>query len=161
MGCPYLCNFDTNGLQITATPEHFLVTERVIRWQPDSDADSEKILPLPDVSKDNIKKHVVHMMCITPPEVQRQLSEALSIMSKYDFPAKWPALMPELVLKMGSKEQGTVSLTLPFFLKTHLDLALTQCILYPKVLGALLTANSILKRYRYVFKSDKLFMELK
>ncbi len=114
----YVIFFYPNGLQITATPQQFLVTERVIRWQPDSDADSEKILPLPEASKDNIKNNIVHMMCVTPPEVQRQLSEALSIISKHDFPAKWPAVVPELVSRMGSKEQGTVSLTLPFFLKT-------------------------------------------
>ncbi len=87
------------------------MTKCTIRWNPD--ADSEKILPLPDVSKDNIKKHMVHMMCITPPEVQRQLSEAVAIMSKYDFPAKWPTLIPELVSKMGSKEQGMVRVIYP------------------------------------------------
>jgi exportin-2 (importin alpha re-exporter) len=105
-------------------------------WVVQEDEDPQTALVLPDSSKESIKGSMVHMMCVSPPEVQRQFSEALVIISQHDFPAKWPALVPDLVSKMSSQDQGVV-------------------------LGVMLTANSILKRFRYTFKSDELFLELK
>ena len=73
-----------------------------------------------------------------PPDVQRQLSAALSIISTSDFPAKWQNLLPELIAKFTAQASRD----------------------YPTVNGVLLTTNSIMKRFRYVFKSDELFSEL-
>ena len=79
---------------------------------------------------------MVGLMCQAPPDVQRQLSAALALISASDFPQKWPTLLPELIAKFNEPD---VSVTL----------------------GVLLTANSIMKRFRYVFKSDALFADLK
>ena len=75
-------------------------------------------------------------MCNVPPAVQRQLSEALAIISKSDFPAKWTELLPELVSKFSLQ-----------------DFAVTN--------GVLATTNSVMKRFRWQVKSDELFTELK
>ena len=64
-------------------------------------------------------------MLSTPPLVQAQLSEALSIVCGHDFPQQWPNLLSELVERLvGSNDLKTIS-------------------------GVLATANSIFKRYRY------------
>lgn len=48
-----------------------------------------------------MKAHITDLMLSAPPRVRAQLSEALSIISSHDFPAKWPSLLPHLVDKMG------------------------------------------------------------
>ncbi|CAM9586120.1 unnamed protein product, partial [Discosporangium mesarthrocarpum] len=65
-----------------------------------------------------------------------QFAETLTIISQHDFPARWPLLIPSIVELMKSQD-------------------------YHMLNGALLSANSVLKRYRYKFKSDELFRELK
>lgn len=62
------------------------------------------------------------MLC-APPRVRAQLAEALSIISSHDFPAKWPALLPHLVSKLGSGGPQAIN-------------------------GVLSTADSIYQRYR-------------
>ena len=62
-------------------------------------------------------------MLSTPPIVRAQLSEALSIISAHDYPAKWPQLLPELLQRLKS---GTAA----------------------SVTGVLETINSIYKRFR-------------
>lgn len=39
--------------------------------------------------QDQIKAHITDLMLSAPPRVRAQLSEALSIISSHDFPAKW------------------------------------------------------------------------
>eukprot|EP01035_Chromulina_nebulosa_P020253 gene20253-26295_t len=60
-----------------------------------------------------VKTHLIDLMCTAPSDIQRQLAEAVTIISKYDFPKKWN--------------------------------------------GVMLTANSIMKKFRNVAKSDELF----
>ena len=86
--------------------------------------------------REAIKGHMVGLMCEAPADVQRQLSAALSIISNSDFPAKWQNLLPELISKFATSDLQVIH-------------------------GVLLTANSIMKRFRYVFKTDALFSELK
>ncbi len=71
----------------------------------------------------------------TPPLVRAQLSEALSVISSFEFPAKWPTLLPELISRLDSGDASTVH-------------------------GVLETANSIYKRYRNQFMSTALSDEL-
>ncbi|KAJ1439724.1 CSE1 chromosome segregation 1-like protein isoform a [Ochromonadaceae sp. CCMP2298] len=85
--------------------------------------------------KDLIKTHVVELMCVAPQDVQSQLAEAVTLISKHDFPARWAGLLPQLVAKLGTQELGVSK-------------------------GVMLTANSIMKRFRYVFKSDELYTEI-
>jgi exportin-2 (importin alpha re-exporter) len=101
------------------------------RWKPD---DEEK-QPISDNDKELIKNNLVELMTSAPQDVQKQLAEAVSIVSQHDFPHKWPNLLPQLVAMLGKN-----------------DLMVNR--------GVMLTANSIMKRYRYVFKSDELFSEI-
>lgn len=63
-------------------------------------------------------------MLSAPPRVRAQLSEALSLISSHDFPARWPSLLPHLVEKLGSDDPQLVN-------------------------GVLSTADSIYQRYRW------------
>ena len=74
-------------------------------------------------SQAQIKATLPGLMLSTPPLVQAQLSEALSIICSHDFPNHWPTLLPELV---GRLQEGRA------------DLATLN--------GVLATANSIFKR---------------
>ncbi|CAN0047642.1 unnamed protein product [Ascophyllum nodosum] len=107
------------------------------KWAPEDDGDGKHHC-LAESDKEMIRANLVPLMCRAPPDVQRQFAEALTIISRVDFPARWPNLIPDLVSLMKTSEQDYHSLN-----------------------GALLSANSVLKRYRYAFKSDALFSELK
>eukprot|EP01039_Chlorochromonas_danica_P003040 gene3040-3317_t len=85
--------------------------------------------------KEVIKNHLVELMTTAPLDVQKQLAEAVSIISKYDFPHAWHNLLPQLVEKLQSD-----------------DIQLKK--------GVMLTANSLMKRFRYVFRSDELYSVL-
>lgn len=109
--------------------------KNLVRRSWDSeDEGKENSISLTD--REAIKGHMVGLMCEAPADVQRQLSAALSIISNSDFPAKWQNLLPELISKFATSDLQVIH-------------------------GVLLTANSIMKRFRYVFKTDALFSELK
>lgn len=96
-------------------------------------SDEEELVPMAD--RDSIKTHLVELMCSTPGEVQRQLAEAVTIISSHDFPGNWGSLLPHLVQKMETTD-------------THV------------LHGVMLTTNSILKCFRNVHKSDPLYEKL-
>ncbi|KAF5835999.1 cellular apoptosis susceptibility/chromosome segregation 1-like protein [Dunaliella salina] len=106
------------------------------RWAPsDSDVYSGA-QALPDSEKAQIKATLPNLMLGTPPLIQAQLSEALSIICAHDFPRNWPTLLPELVQKLeAGGDVATIS-------------------------GVLATANSIFKRYRNQYSSDAMVQEL-
>lgn len=79
-----------------------------------------------------IKSHLVHLMCTVPPQIQAQISEAISLIADVDFPQRWDNLLTELVQQFGSSDPAVVN-------------------------GVLKTANSIFKRFRYVGRSDELY----
>lgn len=83
-----------------------------------------------------IKQAIVSLMLKSPEKVQRQLSEAISIIGREDFPNKWPNLMGEMVERFASGDFHVIN-------------------------GVLLTAHSIFQRYRYEFKSQELWQEIK
>lgn len=74
-------------------------------------------------------------MCTVPPQIKAQFSEAIALIAAVDFPKKWDNLLNDLIQKFNSPDPNIVS-------------------------GVLLTANSILKRFRYKVKSDALFEDL-
>ena len=47
--------------------------------------------------RDFIKLTIVDLMLKSPPSVQKQLSTAIAIIGKEDFPAKWPNLINDMV----------------------------------------------------------------
>lgn len=99
------------------------------RWVSEDDA----LIPMAD--RESIKTHLVELMCSTPSEVQRQLAEAVTIISSHDFPHNWGSLLPHLVQKINTQEIHVLH-------------------------GAMLTTNSILKCFRNVHKSDPLYEKL-
>lgn len=83
-----------------------------------------------------IKQHIIGLMLKSPERVQNQLSDAISIIGREDFPAKWPDLISEMVDKFQTGEFHIIN-------------------------GVLRTAHSIFKRYRHEFKSQELWEEIK
>lgn len=83
-----------------------------------------------------IKSLIVTMMLKSPAALQKQLSDAVSIIGKYDFPKKWPQLIDEMVEKFATGDFNVIN-------------------------GVLQTAHSLFKRYRYEFKSQALWEEIK
>lgn len=103
-------------------------------WNAHTDANEPDRIALAD--RDAIKQYIVTLMLKSTPAIQKQLSDAVSIIGKYDFPAKWPELINEMVAKFATGDFHIIN-------------------------GILQTAHSIFKRYRYEFKSQKLWEEIK
>lgn len=99
--------------------------------------DPEKQDCVPLNEKNVVKEHLVELMCRMPESIQKQLIEALTTIGEYDFPANWENLLMQLVQKLQTEQDWQVRI------------------------GVLMTANTIFKRFRNVFKSDSLFLELK
>ena len=85
--------------------------------------------------QDQIRGNLTGLMLSTPPVVRAQLSEALAVISRHDFPARWPSLLPDLIHKLQQGGRGVLH-------------------------GVLETANSIFKRYRDQYMSPALSREL-
>lgn len=100
-------------------------------WVPEED-DKQGIV---EQDKVLIRNNVVELMTTAPSDVQKQLAEAVTIISKHDFPQNWTNLLPQLTTMLSRQ-----------------DIMVNK--------GVMLTANSIMKRFRYVFKSDALFEEI-
>ncbi|XP_063387881.1 exportin-2 [Cydia fagiglandana] len=83
-----------------------------------------------------IKTLIVSLMLKSPESIQRQFSDAVSIIGKCDFPEKWPGLIPEMVEKFATGDFHVIN-------------------------GILRTAHSLFRRYRIEFKSQKLWEEIK
>lgn len=79
-------------------------------------------------------------MLSSPPHIQSQLSEALSLIGKHDFPKLWPTLLPELISSLRVVSQSND---------------------YASVNGILGTANSIFKKFRYQYKTNDVLLDLK
>ena len=79
-------------------------------------------------------------MLSATPKIQSQLSEALAVIGKHDFPKSWPALLPELISSLLKASQASD---------------------YASINGILGTANSIFKKFRYQYKTNDLLLDLK
>lgn len=83
-----------------------------------------------------IKNLIVTLMLTSPESIQKQLSDAISIIGKTDFPTKWPELITQMVEKFATGDFSVIN-------------------------GILRTAHSLFKKYRYEFKSNELWTEIK
>ncbi|KAF2896616.1 hypothetical protein ILUMI_09559 [Ignelater luminosus] len=83
-----------------------------------------------------IKSYIVTLMLTSPESIQKQLSDAISIIGKTDFPLKWPELITQMVEKFSTGDFNVIN-------------------------GILRTAHSLFKKYRYEFKSNELWAEIK
>ncbi|KAF5733505.1 Exportin-2 -like protein [Tripterygium wilfordii] len=107
------------------------------RWAPVRDS---TLTAIADQEKDQIKALIVSLMLRSSARVQSQLSEALSVIGKHDFPKQWPALLPELVVTLQQASQSAD---------------------YASINGILGTVNSIFKKFRYEYKTNDLLLDLK
>lgn len=83
-----------------------------------------------------IKGLIVTLMLSSPEAIQKQLSAAIGIIGKTDFPMKWPELIVQMVDKFATGDFHVIN-------------------------GVLRTAHSLFKKYRYEFKSNELWAEIK
>uniref|UniRef100_A0A3Q1HS01 Exportin-2 n=1 Tax=Anabas testudineus TaxID=64144 RepID=A0A3Q1HS01_ANATE len=89
-----------------------------------------------DADRTAIKANIVNLMLSSPEQIQKQLSDAISIIGREDFPQKWPDLLTEMVTRFRSGDFHIIN-------------------------GVLRTAHSLFKRYRHEFKSNELWSEIK
>uniref|UniRef100_A0A673V9C8 Exportin-2 n=1 Tax=Suricata suricatta TaxID=37032 RepID=A0A673V9C8_SURSU len=100
---------------------------RVVEDEPNKICEADRIA---------IKANIVHLMLSSPEQIQKQLSDAISIIGREDFPQKWPDLLTEMVNRFQSGDFHVIN-------------------------GVLRTAHSLFKRYRHEFKSNELWTEIK
>lgn len=89
-----------------------------------------------DQDRTAIKANIVNLMLSSPEQIQKQLSDAISIIGREDFPQKWPDLLTEMVTRFRGGDFHIIN-------------------------GVLQTAHSLFKRYRHEFKSNELWSEIK
>ncbi|KAL9181039.1 hypothetical protein ACHAXT_009844 [Thalassiosira profunda] len=104
-------------------------------WAPDEDDPGGKQFVVPESDRGLIKDNLVSLMCTVPPQLQSQCSESIALIAATDFPSKWDNLLTDLMAKFADPNWDVVN-------------------------GVLLTANSILKRFRYVQRSDALYADI-
>ncbi|KAI3877107.1 hypothetical protein MKX03_027633 [Papaver bracteatum] len=115
-------------------------TNKNHRGGTNNQPDAPVLSPIDDTEKEQIKQLILPLMLSASPRIQSQLSEALVVIGKHDFPKAWPALLPQIVssLRQGMENND-----------------------YVTVNGILGTANSIFKKFRYQYKTNDLLLDLK
>lgn len=83
-----------------------------------------------------IKSEILNIMVKLPNNLQVQVGESISIIAELDFPHRWENLIDDLVVKLSGD-----------------DFVLNK--------GILIVAHSIFKKWRPLFRSDELFLEIK
>ncbi|KAK3995035.1 CAS/CSE protein [Cladorrhinum sp. PSN332] len=90
---------------------------------------------LAQTTVDTIKKELVGLMISSPPTIQTQLGEAITIIADSDFWERWDTLTADLVSRLSNTE-------------------------YKKTNGVLEVAHSIFGRWRPLFQSNELNREV-
>lgn len=52
--------------------------------------------------REAVKRVIIDLMLVSPEAIQKQLSDAVSIIGKSDFPDKWQNLITDMVAKFAS-----------------------------------------------------------
>lgn len=99
-----------------------------------ADEEGNYLLSIDDVN--HIKSEILNIMMGLPTQLQVQVGEAICIIAESDFPHNWQNLIDELVSRLSPD-----------------DFVLNKAIL--------MVAHSIFKRWRPLFRSDELFLEIK
>uniref|UniRef100_A0A4W3IGC0 Exportin-2 n=1 Tax=Callorhinchus milii TaxID=7868 RepID=A0A4W3IGC0_CALMI len=100
---------------------------RIIEDEPNKICEADRVA---------IKANIVNLMLSSPEQIQKQLSDAISIIGHEDFPQKWPHLLTEMINRFQTGDFHVIN-------------------------GVLRTAHSLFKRYRHEFKSNELWTEIK
>lgn len=96
--------------------------------------EGQYLLPVGDIEQ--VKVQILDIMIKLPSQLQLQIGEAISLIAESDFPHNWPTLIDSLKSKLSMD-----------------DFVLNKAILS--------VAHSIFKRWRPLFRSDELFLEIK
>lgn len=133
-------NVQLLGIVNDATADELIRVAAVIAFK-NSVKRNWRIIPdepnkISDADRETIKGGIVELMLRSPEKLQKQLSDAVSVIGREDFPDKWTNLLQELVAKFESGD-------------------------FHKINGVLQTAHSLFKRYRHEFKSQELWTEIK
>lgn len=97
------------------------------------DEDGNYKLPVQEITV--IKTELIDLMIRSPPSIQTQLGEAISIIADSDFWERWDTLIPDLCNKLTADNYQTNN-------------------------GVLEVAHSIFVRWRPLFRSDGLYTEI-
>lgn len=108
----------------------FFKNEVKQRW---SDEVSTNVVP--EADKIAIKSHIIQVMTTIPPNLQKQIGDAVTIIAACDFPSKWETLIKDLIANTS-----------------RTDMRVTN--------GVLQTAHSIFKRWRSQVRTNELFTEI-
>ncbi|XP_054162463.1 exportin-2-like [Oppia nitens] len=127
---------DCNQLHLTVRMSGAIVFKNVIKrnWPQNEDITNK----ISENDRNQIKSVIIDLMLKSPEQIQRQLSDAVSIIGREDFPDKWPNLLDDMITRMGGNEPN-----------------------FNIINGVLQTAHSLFKRYRHEFRSDELWTEIK
>jgi exportin-2 (importin alpha re-exporter) len=91
---------------------------------------------LDEGERNQIREETLSLMFEIPEVYQKQFSNAVCLMGKFDFPDKWPQLIQVLSGYLESND-------------------------LPKLFAALTTMDELFQRYRHELKTDKLWREIK
>lgn len=72
-------------------------------WAPED----ETSFTIPADVKGQVREGLLRLILFVPELLQSQLSEALALVAKHDFPQQWPTLLPEVV----SQIEGSITAT--------------------------------------------------
>ena len=88
---------DKDGVDLTLRTAGAVTFKNYIKrnWKVDEDA----VDKIHHSDRETVKQFIINLMLKAPESIQRQLSEAVSIIGREDFPAKWPNLIQEMVDK--------------------------------------------------------------
>jgi exportin-2 (importin alpha re-exporter) len=100
------------------------------------DEDKTEGIRISAEERDIIKKHLVQLMCTTPPQIQTLLSASIAIIAETDYFDEWTDLLPSLVQQFA-----------------HTDISV--------VIGVLKTADTIFLSFRNAMRSDPLYAKIK
>lgn len=110
------------------------------RWDPALPPPEQAAAALPvsvsAAEKEQIKVALVSVMLQQPARILAQLGEALALIASFDFPARWPTLLPELVGQLRAPEPGVVN-------------------------GVLVSMEAIFRRFREHYKTVELVSDIK
>ncbi|CAF4164144.1 unnamed protein product [Rotaria sp. Silwood2] len=112
----------------------------VKRNWPSLDASSSTTNPISIRDRNHIKEHIIDLMTRSPEHIQQQLSDAITVIGKCDFPDQWPTLLDTMVRQFQQPSTRNS---------------------FQSINGVLKTAHSLFERYRYEQKSDELWLEIK
>lgn len=97
--------------------------------------DEERNYKIPIEEVNTIKQELIGLMIACPPSIQTQLGEAISVIADSDFWDRWDTLVADLVSRLSPND--------------------------PKVNnGVMEVAHSIFVRWRPLFRSDELYLEI-